>query len=91
MQSTKSVAKKQQLREELLRVEQQIQSEKALRKKRELEKAAKVSKQPFLLLFLCCTGLLNFYQCLFWERLLTGLNLYVWKITLLQRVACLVR
>ena len=42
VQSTKSAAKKQQLREDLLRVEQQIQSEKALRKKREMEKAAKV-------------------------------------------------
>ena len=49
MQNTKSAAKKQQLREELMRLEQQIQSEKALRKKWELEKAAKVREQPFLL------------------------------------------
>ena len=46
MQSTKSAAKKQELREELLRVEHQIQNEKALRKRREVEKAAKVRLQP---------------------------------------------
>jgi len=49
MQSTKSVAKKQELREELLRIEQQIQSEKAWRKRREVEKAAKVCLQPPLI------------------------------------------
>jgi len=42
MQSTKSAAKKQELHEDLVRIEQQIRSEKEQRRKREFEKNAKV-------------------------------------------------
>jgi len=57
MKSTKSAAKKQELHEDLVRIEQQIRSEKEQRRKREFEKNAKAKekeavkggKKPFFL------------------------------------------
>lgn len=57
MKSTKSAAKKQKLHEDLMRIEQQIRSEKEQRRKREYEKKAKAKekeavragKKPFFL------------------------------------------
>ena len=51
MQSTKSEAKKQQLKADLSRIEQQIRTEDAERRKRSLEKASKVCFHSSLLNF----------------------------------------